>query len=180
MKEGEKYTLDQWSSWPEGERWELIGGVAYNMSPSPQIPHQRMSFHLAFEMRKFMDGKPCEVFIAPMDVFLPDGLEDSTATVVMPDVFVVCDPKKIEDDGIHGAPDFIAEVLSVSTASKDITEKKALYERAGVREYWILNPKNGTVYAYILLKGKYAPVREIRKGEGLESTIFPGFFWKAE
>jgi hypothetical protein len=57
LKEGERYTLDQWKSWPEGERWELIGGVAYNMSPSHRMPHQRMSFHLAFERRKFMDGK---------------------------------------------------------------------------------------------------------------------------
>jgi len=84
-------------------------------------------------------------------VFLPKGDPDSSDTVVQPDVFVVCDPDKIQDDGIHGAPDFVVEVLSDSTAYKDLTAKKSLYERAGVREYWLVDPHNGSVFPYVLI-----------------------------
>jgi len=177
LKAGEKFTLDQWRTWPEGERWELIGGVAYAMSPAPRVPHQRLARDLINEITSFLKGKTCEPFVAPVDVFLPKGDPKSSDTVVQPDVFVVCDPDKILDDGIHGAPDFVVEVLSDSTAYKDLSVKKALYEHSGVREYWLVNPQNGSVFTYELIDGRYGPTTEIIRGGVVKSVALPGFIW---
>jgi Uma2 family endonuclease len=180
LKAGEKFTLDQWRTWPEGERWELIGGIAYAMSPAPRVPHQRLLGKLYTAIASFFNGKPCEPFIAPVDVFLPDGVEDDVDTVVQPDLFVVCDPSKVQDDGVHGAPDFIVEIVSESTAFKDMSDKKELYERAGVREYWIVNPRTLSIFRYELAGDRFAPAVEIVRGEAAASVAFPGFFWRAE
>ena len=179
LKKGERFTLAQWRSWPEGERWELIDGVAYAMSPAPRVPHQDLAGELYFALMEFLDGKPCRPYVAPVDVFILDGAEDSADTVVQPDVLVVCDEGKVHDDGVHGAPDFVAEVLSESTAYKDWHVKKALYERAGVREYWLVSPDNGSVFRYALADGRYGPVTEILRGQAAESAAFPGFAWRA-
>jgi Uma2 family endonuclease len=120
--------------------------------------------------------KTCETFVAPIDVFL-SGQADEADTVVQPDVLVVCDPAKVADDGIRGAPDFVAEILSDSTAYKDLNEKRGLYERAGVREYWIVRPDDGGVLAWRLADGRYAPVREYRGDEAADSVALPGFAW---
>ena len=178
-KQGERFTLDQWRTWPENERWELIDGIAYAMSPAPRIPHQNHAGNLFRKLGNFLEGKPCQPFMAPADVFLPDDSEEATDTVVQPDVFVVCDGDKVHDDGVHGAPDFVAEVLSESTAYKDWNIKKALYERAGVREYWIVSTETGSVFRYSLKDGRYGPVTEILRGGAVESLAFPGFSWSA-
>jgi Uma2 family endonuclease len=178
LKDGGRFTLEQRLAWPEDERWELIGGVAYNMCESASTRHQRMAGMLIKALHTFLDGKPCEFFFAPLDVFLPDGDEESTDTVVIPDVLVVCDPGKIKENGIHGAPDFIAELLSPSTAYKDLSNKKTLYERAGVREYWIINPDTGSVFPYVLKDGSYGAALEVLRGESVESAALPGFVWR--
>lgn len=177
LKEGESFTLDQWRTWPEGERWELIGGVAYNMSPAPKTTHQSLAGSLYHAVCTYLEDVACLPFYAPTDVFLPEGVDDSTETVVQPDVLVVCDEGKIEEDGIHGAPDFVAEVLSPSTAYKDFSNKKDLYERAGVREYWIVNPDTGSVFRYVLKDGLYGPATELLRGTSIESSALPGFSW---
>ena len=120
----DRYTVADYLSWDDGERWELIGGVAYNMSPAPTIRHHDIGINFYSLLRNRLQGKPCKPFIAPVDVVLSD--ED----VVQPDVLVVCDPAKITPKNIQGAPDFVLEVLSPSTSRKDLREKKALYERA--------------------------------------------------
>jgi Uma2 family endonuclease len=179
LKQGERFTLDQWRSWPQDERWELIDGIAYAMSPAPRIPHQNHAGDLYRKLGNFLEGKPCQPFIAPADVYLPDDSEDGADTVVQPDVLVVCDEGKVQDDGIHGAPDFVAEVLSESTAYKDWNIKKALYERSGVREYWLVSTETGSVFRYVLNDGRYGPVTEILHGGSVESTALPGFSWIA-
>ncbi|MEW6564287.1 MAG: Uma2 family endonuclease [Spirochaetota bacterium] len=176
LKEGERFTLKDWRSWPSNERWELISGVAYSMSPAPRVAHQEKAGDLFAELRNYLKGKPCKVYIAPLDVFLEEDAE-SGETVVEPDVLALCDTSKIQDDGIHGAPDFIAEVLSESTAHKDLGLKRELYERVGVREYWIIHSDTGFVYQYILTDGRYGPVREYRAGESIASAVFAGFTW---
>ena len=115
-------------------RWELIDGAAYAMSPAPKTNHQRLSFFIALEIGKYLEGRSCEAFSAPFDVRLADD------TVVQPDLSVICDKSKIDEKGCSGAPDLVVEILSDSTAYKDETEKRLLYERVGVREYWIINP----------------------------------------
>jgi len=172
-----RYTNADYQTWPEGERWELIGGVAYCMSPTPRIRHQGLSGSLYRALANWLQGKECAPFYAPVDVFLPDGVEDSTETVVQPDILVVCDGGKIGEEGIFGAPDFIAEILSPSTAYKDLSNKLKLYERSGVREYWIVNPDTGSVFRYVLKDGLYGSATEILFGASVESAVFKGFAW---
>ena len=172
------YTLADWRSWPAGERWELIDGIAYDMSPAPKVSHQEKSYDLGRKLGNFLEGKPCRPFMAPLDVFLEESGDESGGVVVEPDVMAVCDPEKIADDGIHGAPDFVAEVLSDSTANKDFGAKKELYERTGVLEYWIIHPDTCTVFQYVRAGSLFAPLREHRRGVPVHSSIFPGFSWE--
>jgi Uma2 family endonuclease len=177
LKHDGRYTLADWRSWPPDERWELIDGVAYGMSPAPRVPHQKKAGDLFGDLRSYLRGKPCQPFMAPLDVFLDEAGREDGGIVVEPDVMVVCDPGKIADDGIHGAPDFVAEVLSDSTANKDFGVKKELYERSGVGEYWIIHPDTGAVFQYVRDGALFAPVKEHRRGVPVHSTIFPGFSW---
>ena len=177
IKPDKIYTLEDWRSWPEGERWELIDGRAYAMSPAPKVRHQERAFELGRKLADFLEGKPCKVFMAPLDVFLDEEDADRAATIVQPDVLAVCDPAKIGEEGIHGAPDFVAEVLSDGTANKDFGIKKELYERNGVREYWIIQPDTGTVFQYVLEGELFMPLKEHRRGVPVLSVLFPGFSW---
>ncbi len=183
---GKRYTLADWRSWPSDERWELIDGVAYNMSPAPKVKHQDRAGQLFARLFDWLEDKPCKVYMAPLDVFLPreeansgDSRGDASGdvTVVQPDVLAVCDADKVEDDGVHGAPDFVVEVLSDATANKDFGVKRELYEKSGVREYWIIQPETATVYQYVLEGATFAPVREFRRGVPVHCAVFSGFSW---
>jgi len=140
----EKFTYEDYTSWPDDERWELIGGTAYNMTPAPSTNHQRISGIFYYILMDKLKGKACTPFIAPTDVVF------SEHDVVQPDVFVVCDKNKITDKNIQGAPDLVVEVLSPSTALKDTREKKWLYEKNGVKEYISINPIERNVKKFVL------------------------------
>ena len=145
------FSVADYLGWPDDERWELIDGVPYNMSPAPSIKHQNVVITIAAKLKAALKGKPCKPFIAPVDVIL------SEHDVVQPDLLVVCNPEKIGEKAIHGAPDLVVEVLSPSTALKDMREKKALYERAGVREYVVVDPLENYVQRFFLgADGHYA------------------------
>ncbi len=172
-----RYTYGDYREWPADERWELIDGVAYNMSPAPRRIHQSFLMQIAAQLDRFFTGKPCRPHIAPVDVFLTGGDEaiDDVETVVQPDAFVVCDPAKLVKEGVRGAPDFIIEVLSPATAMKDQTEKRKLYEMRQVGEYWIINPDTFEVFIYTLKDdGQYGlpAVADLR--QGAEVSIFAG------
>lgn len=133
------YTIEDWKQW-DG-RWELMHGVAYDMTPAPSTEHQRISMALASRIfavledtRRSGGGGGCQVFAAPTDVFLESG-------VVQPDLLIVCDPAKVSPRGIEGAPDLVVEILSPTTGQKDLTTKRWLYEAAGVPEYLIVYPE---------------------------------------
>ncbi len=179
----ERYTYKDYKNWPEGERWELIEGVAYGMSPAPLRLHQALASDLVVKLGAYLRGKPCALLFSPLDVFLKAsaGEEDDDAdTVVQPDVIVVCDKEKLIDKGVRGAPDFIVEILSPSTAMKDLGRKKALYAKHGVREYWIINPEDRSVLAYRLEGAEFGRVRDYRAGEAVPSSVLEGFSWIAE
>ncbi|TPW09310.1 MAG: hypothetical protein FD130_2583 [Halothiobacillaceae bacterium] len=145
-----QYSLADYLSWPQEERWEIIDGVVYNMSPAPSIKHQSVAGKIYSRLERGLSGKSCRPFIASTDVLL------SEHDIVQPDVFVVCDPTKITADNIQGAPDLVVEVLSPSTALKDLLEKKALYERCGVREYIVVDPLELYVESFRLVEdGRY-------------------------
>lgn len=151
------YTYGDYAKWPDEERWELIDGVPYNMSPAPSCIHQKILGELHKQIAVYLTGKTCEVYIAPFDVRLPKGQENDEQidTVVQPDL-VVCDRAKLDERGCKGAPDLVAEVLSPQTAGKDMKIKLALYERVGVKEYWLVDPNNKTVQVYQMeTSGRY-------------------------
>lgn len=150
QKKDEVFRYGDYLKWDDGERWELIDGIAYNMTPAPSRFHQRVSGQLFLQFGNFLSNSSCEVYTAPFDVRLSEGDEadDAITTVVQPDISVVCDPSKLDDKGCKGSPDLIVEILSPATARKDLKEKFLRYERAGVREYWIVDPSGKTVTVF--------------------------------
>lgn len=151
----EKFTYADYLTWPDDERWEIIYGVAYSMSPSPLVEHQRVSRILSRIIDTHLLGKPCELFSAPFDVRLSENEQQSDnyiETIVQPDIVVVCDPSKIDRRGCNGTPDLVIEILSPSTGGRDLTVKFELYERYGVNEYWIIHPAERTLLVYKLLE----------------------------
>ncbi len=172
-----KYTYQDYLGWPDEERWEIIDGRGYNMSPAPGTRHQRVvnRINISLSTHKKLPER-CSVFIAPTDVAL------SEYDVVQPDVFIVCDEKKITEQNIQGVPDLVVEALSPNTALKDKREKRALYEKFGVREYIIIDPTEQYVERYALGKeGHYGHPdifgpKEIMKLKGFEEIEIP--LWK--
>ena len=145
--ENEHYTYADYLEWDGDERFELINGKAVMMA-GPSSVHQDISMEISRQLANFLVGKPCKVYAAPFDVRLyeKDGDKpESVDTVVQPDVFVICDKNKIDKRGIKGAPDLVIEILSPSTQGHDCFVKLNLYQQAGVREYWIVDPESKTV-----------------------------------
>jgi Uma2 family endonuclease len=157
LRDSEHHTYADYVSWPEDVRYELIDGRAYLMAPAPSLEHQDVAGEIYRQLSNTLEGKPCRPFIAPVDVRLPKAneLDEQIDTVVQPDVLVVCDESKLDRRGVRGAPDFVVEVLSSSTASHDHVLKRRVYERAGVREYWLVHPIDRMVTIYRLLDGEY-------------------------
>lgn len=151
-KRKERYTYADYLNWPNDKRWEIIGGEPYLMSPAPSSEHQRILMEIASQLHTYLRGKNCTVFPAPFDVRLPQGEEkdEDIENVVQPDLVVVCDRDKIDKRGCKGAPDMIIEILSYSTAKKDLNEKFNLYEQAGVKEYWVVFQGEEVVEVYQL------------------------------
>lgn len=155
------YTYSDYLTWQFDEMVELIRGKIFKMSPAPNLSHQKISSNLHGMIWQYLKGKTCQSFHAPFDVRLsvPPPPENIT-TVVQPDICVVCDESKLDTQGCNGAPDWIIEILSPATARKDLNEKFDIYENAGVKEYWVVYPTDGSVVPFRLNKeGKYETVR---------------------
>ena len=154
-----QYTYAEYLTWTDNKRRELIDGIARIMS-APVILHAKISrniFDGFWSFIKKRKGK-CEVFYAPVDVRLPkkgETADHKIFTVVQPDICVICDPSKIDDKGIIGAPDLVVEVQSPSTARLVMGTKFELYEEAGVKEYWVVYPKAGLTVFLLQDNGKY-------------------------
>ena len=145
-----RFSYADYLTWPDDERWELIDGIAYCMSPAPTSGHQALVGEFFWRIAAYLHGKSCRAFVAPFDVRLAEaGARDNEIlNVVQPDILVYCDCSKIDQKGGRGAPDWVIEVLSPSTSAKDQREKLALYERFGVLEYWLVHPTDRTVMVY--------------------------------
>ena len=161
------HTYADYLSWPDDVRYELIDGIAFAMAPAPLRVHQEILLELAAQTRNALDGKPCRPFIAPFDVRLPrdDEADSAIDTVVQPDLVVVCDRSKLDERGCRGAPDWVIEILSPSTAGHDLIIKRRLYERVGVREYWLVHPTDRTLTVHWLVDGRYG-IPEISELKG--------------
>lgn len=131
------------------DREELLNGRLVAMSPQPSINHSRISRNISRIFGNYLFGKTCESFDDGVKVHFSENDK------VIPDAMIVCDPKIIEKDGIHGVPDLIVEILSPSTAANDKGYKKDLYERSGVKEYWIVDPRWKAIEVYLLDDGSF-------------------------
>ncbi|AGK95464.1 Uma2 family endonuclease [Clostridium pasteurianum] len=154
-QEHKKYNYSDYLNYPENERWELIEGVPY-MQAAPSWQHQAITFELARQFGNYLIGKSCRAFTAPFDLIIPeDGIkEDKSQNVVQPDLLVICDKSGLKGTGYFGVPDLIIEVCSPSTIRNDKVLKFNKYEKAGVKEYWIIEPEGKFLSIFTLQKNK--------------------------
>jgi len=172
-KQDKKFTYADYLTWGNEERWELINGEAWDMSPAPATKHQKVSLALTLEMGSILKGKPCDLFVAPFDVrFVKDNQQDDQDIFItlQPDLSVICDKSKIDKKGCLGSPDLIVEILSPSTGYKDETQKLTIYEQYGVKEYWIVNPDRKTIQVF-LHNGKDFDKPSYYKGNDVISSL---------
>jgi len=169
--------------WDTG-RWEILDGQVYDMTPAPSRQHQKISGDLFAIIHEQLTGNDCEVYAAPFDVRLPDSVESADSeiiTVVQPDIVVVCDLEKLDDRGCIGSPDLVVEILSPATAAKDLKIKRDLYERHGVREYWIVHPVDKIFMVYRLgAEGDYPKALIFSGADMIDSMALKGVQVKLE
>ena len=179
-EDNQKYTYADYKSWElkPGERFELIDGVAYALA-APDTEHQGISMILSAKLFNYFETKPCRPFAAPLDVRLFYEEDDSDDTIVQPDLVVVCDSEKLGKEGCRGAPDLVIEILSPSNTAMEMHRKLNLYRNAGVREYWVIDPENKIVEAYLLKNSRYES-RILHPGDILASGLFPGLEFSLE
>lgn len=149
------YSYADYLTWRLEEAVELLRGKISLMSPAPNLTHQSISIRLSGILYHYFKRQKCQLFAAPFDVRLYDRKKSLVAnqdiyTVVQPDLCVICDPHKLDYKGCLGAPDWIIEILSKSTAQKDTQTKYQLYQEAGVKEYWLVYPYEATVSQFVL------------------------------
>jgi Uma2 family endonuclease len=172
------YSYADYLRWQFQERVELFKGKIFPMA-APKRLHQRYSARITFSIQTFLQGKSCELYVAPFDVRLPDSkrkpkFDGDIYTVVQPDLCVVCDAEKLDDRGCLGAPDLIVEILSPGNTKKEMNNKFRLYEEAGVREYWIVDTEDKFVLVYVLRNGEFIGLRPYNEEVPLTSTVLPG------
>jgi Uma2 family endonuclease len=169
------YTYSDYLSWQFQERVELIRGRLFPMSPAPNTLHQRVSRELSLRIFTHFNQSTCQAFSAPFDVRLPVSLKKGQlTTVVQPDLCVICDPNKIDEQGCNGAPDLIVEILSPGNTKREMREKYQVYEESGVREYWLVHPLDREVRVYVLDQdGKFTGLAPVIEDDLLHSSVFP-------
>ena len=171
------YSYADYLRWSFEERVELIKGKLFRMSPAPRRSHQGISMVIGNEIYNVLKGQNCKSYMAPFDVRFPNKPADpdeQTFTVVQPDICVVCDHSKLDDAGCKGAPDLIVEILSHSTASKDLNEKYQLYEEHGVKEYWVVYPGEAVLEIYELQDAHYVSKGKFVKEDVVTSNVIMG------
>lgn len=174
--EKKKYSYADYLTWDEGERLELIDGEIFNMSPAPSRKHQQVLRELSTAFSIFLRDKKCEIFFAPFDVRLlaENKQDDDIDNVVQPDLSIVCDQEKLDDRGCNGAPDMIIEVLSPSSIKLDRWKKYQLYEKAGVKEYWLVDPVNESAEVHLLIDEHYKFQGVFTKGDTISVHVLTG------
>ena len=169
-----QYTFSDYMLWQFNDRVELLRGFINKMSPAPNRRHQDLSINLSTSLlNKFRKATTCKVYAAPFDVRLPVPSAKKDTTVVQPDICIICDKSKLDDQGCNGAPDLIVEILSPSNSKHDADTKFKLYEESGVKEYWMVEPEKQMVFVYSLQNNIYIGLKPFTIGETIDSPLFP-------
>lgn len=170
------YSYADYLTWQFQERIELIRGHILSISPAPSVRHQRIvgAFHL--QMATYSKKKPCQLFLSPFDVRLYNRKKSVKAskdifTVVQPDLCIICDDVKLDEQGCNGAPDLVVEVLSPGNTKREMNEKFDLYRDACVLEYWLVEPADEVVLVYVLEGDQYIGLKPMT--DILTSRTFP-------
>jgi Uma2 family endonuclease len=174
-----RYTYADYLTWMDDVRRELHDGFIKLMTPAPSMKHQETSVNLTRLIGNYLFGKNCKVYHAPTDVRLPKSEQNKgdkqIYTVVQPDLFIVCELSKIENNSCLGAPDFIIEIVSAKNSQRDTRDKFEIYQEHGVREYWIVNPNDENVSVFILDEnGKFQFVGMYAENDKIPVNIFNG------
>jgi Uma2 family endonuclease len=170
LKNNQHYTYADYCALEDEIRYEVIDGMLCVME-APTRYHQGILGTIFRQLSNYVYGKPPKVYVAPFDVrFNADGRDDM---VLQPDIIVVCDHSILNKAGCAGVPDMVVEILSPTTASRDRLEKFNIYLRFGVREYWIADPDEKTIYANLLQDGHYVTTT-YREGEMAPVSVLPG------
>lgn len=169
-----KVSYQDYFGWSDENRWEIIDGEPYLMSPSPRTNHQRLVTALWLAISQCLSGKPCEAFVAPLDVKL------SHYDVVQPDVMVVCDSQQVTEACIEGPPTLVVEILSPSSLRHDRIRKLNLYAKFGVQEYWIVTPEPAMLEILALSDGGYRIAAVYTEKDTVKSPTLEGVEFAAE
>lgn len=170
-KAKKQYTYEDYEKLPEGAPYQLIGGELV-MTPSPVPYHQIISRRIEFELVKFVEERKLgEVIDAPMDVYL------SETETYQPDIIFISNERLniIGDKKIEAAPDLVIEILSESTAYYDLKHKKRVYEKSGVKEYWIVDPMEKSIEVYENVNGEFKIFDQAMEKGRVNSKLLEGF-----
>ena len=170
------YTYFDYLKWTFEERVELIKGKIFEMSAPSRI-HQKIQFTIGGLLFNYLKDKDCEAYTAPFDVRIPRKLADDRdiITVLQPDACVICDRSKLDDKGCLGAPDIVVEILSPGNNKRDLKYKYEIYEEAGVKEYWVLDPVEKSMLCYTLADGQFVGSKFLYSGDVFQSHVLSGF-----
>lgn len=172
-----EYSFADYLKWTFEERLEIIKGKLFKMSPAPNPAHQLLSVELTYQLAKFLRNRTCRVFTAPFDVRLPrkSRRDEDIFTVVQPDLCVICDPEKVDDKGCLGAPDIAIEILSPGNNKRELSDKYAVYQESGVKEYWLFSYAEKFCIQYTHhYEGYYHAMRPLSVADILFTPILPG------
>jgi len=171
------YSYADYLTWEFQDRLELFKGKIFKMSPAPSRTHQLIlgKLHIALS-EYFIKGK-CQLYLSPFDVRLLNkklsSPDKDIFTVVQPDLCVICDEEKLDERGCNGVPDLVIEILSPGNSKKEMGIKFELYEEAGVKEYWIVEPAEKAVFVYYLSDEKLIGQRPLTTDDTIKSPLFP-------
>lgn len=172
-----EYSFADYLTWKFQERIELIKGKIFEMSPAPSRFHQRISGNVYYIFRNFLNQNSCVLYSAPFDVrlinFKKSTNDNQVTTVVQPDICIICDREKLDDKGCIGAPDLIVEILSPGNTEREMGIKFDLYEENLVKEYWIIEPTDKTIFVYTLQNDKYIGLKPQTHLDVIKSPLFP-------
>lgn len=170
------YTYEDYYKLDDGLRYEVYYGKIYAMSPAPIAKHQRLQSIINTIFESYLKGKKCKVFPTPFDVRFIDYNENgkNIDCVLQPDLSIVCDKSKIDRRGCIGAPDLVVEILSKGTSQRDTQTKFDIYEKYGVKEYWIVYPNDEIISVYKLNKdAEYGKPKIYTYEDKIKVGIFP-------